>query len=435
MAPVSSDSRRTMKATLCFAASAIIGWPFSVLLAVPYVLEELCVRGQQVGAERGGNLVARRFGRLLKAALGSLPIALAILVIDSYFYGYLTFPPLNLLLYNLAGPGPELYGVEPASFYVQNLLLNFNVVAIFAFLSLPALAISRFVDQRRFGDWGRKRTPGTTRYPTLLAFRLAPAYVWFGVLTWQAHKEERFGFVAYPALAFSAATTVYLVRGWLEKVYVHFTHSPYRASRSSLFSTWTKSVLVTSALVSLMRILALFFYYHAPMDVAFHLQYHELPRLAISTWPDLYPTLAPHIERDNLTMAIAYHEEHVELDPLDSLTEKLRLCYGKEWYRFPTHFLIPEQVDVEFVKSEFDGILPKKWESREVRRASPLSGWWTKGVIEETRKVREGFNDLNKEEPDRYVSYTLKKTWGNLSLGTNMRFSPFRSLSQHAPTS
>jgi alpha-1,2-mannosyltransferase len=401
MAPVSSDSKRTLRATLCFAASAIVGWPFSVLLAVPFVFEELCVCGRQAAGAPGAtprNWVKGRFQRLLSAGSTASLIAFPVLAIDSYFYGYFTFPPLNLLVYNLAGPGPELYGVEPPTFYAHNLLLNFNVAAILALLSLPALAITKLFNHRRFGS----KTPvsGQSSTFSLLVVRLAPFYIWFGVLSSQPHKEERFGFPAYPLLAFAAATTVYFGRASLESAYVGYTRSLYRASRTSLFSTWTLSVLAASAIFSVSRILALYHYYHAPMDLMFHFQYSELPRLAVETWPSLYPALAPEIPKGNLTVAIIHHPEHIELDPLGTLD--LRLCYAKEWHRFPGHFLVPEQVDVEFVKSEFSGILPKKWEDGQGQRGTRL--WWGRERVQETRKIRPEFNDRNLEEVDRYVS-------------------------------
>jgi hypothetical protein len=41
---------------------------------------------------------------------------------------YRTSPTLNILLYNaIGGSGDELYGIEPASYYVKNLLLNMGV--------------------------------------------------------------------------------------------------------------------------------------------------------------------------------------------------------------------------------------------------------------------------------------------------------------------
>lgn len=69
----------------------------------------------------------------------------------------------------------------------------------------------------------------------MLAIRLAPLYVWMGILTLQAHKEERFMFPAYPILCFNAAVALYLIRGWFEVVYIHFTKSPYRVSACCSF--------------------------------------------------------------------------------------------------------------------------------------------------------------------------------------------------------
>jgi alpha-1,2-mannosyltransferase len=36
---------RTLSAVVCFAIGAVVGWPFSLLLAVPFVLEEVSVWG------------------------------------------------------------------------------------------------------------------------------------------------------------------------------------------------------------------------------------------------------------------------------------------------------------------------------------------------------------------------------------------------------
>lgn len=43
--PNKSDTRRTVLATFFFATGAIVGWPFSLLVSVPFVLEELFVFG------------------------------------------------------------------------------------------------------------------------------------------------------------------------------------------------------------------------------------------------------------------------------------------------------------------------------------------------------------------------------------------------------
>lgn len=59
--PVNASTQRTLYATLCFTTAAILGWPFSIILAVPFVAEELFIKG----AESSLN-TAKRIGRLLK---------------------------------------------------------------------------------------------------------------------------------------------------------------------------------------------------------------------------------------------------------------------------------------------------------------------------------------------------------------------------------
>jgi hypothetical protein len=54
------------------------------------------------------------------------------------------------------------------------------------------------------------------------------------------------------------------------------------------------------------------------------------------------------------------------MDILRSLNEEevpssgnINVCYGKEWHRFPSSFLFPDQrYRIKFIKSEFNGMLP-----------------------------------------------------------------------------
>jgi alpha-1,2-mannosyltransferase len=143
-----------------------------------------------------------------------------VVAIDSLFYGRLTITPWNIVKYNVfpdTARGPNLYGTEPWSFYLLNLTLNFNVILPLALVALPALAVTYAFDRKRLGAPGAPDQGGA--YETL-ALRLAPVYVWVGLLSAQAHKEERFMYPVYPLLCFNAAVTLYLMRGWMEKVYV-----------------------------------------------------------------------------------------------------------------------------------------------------------------------------------------------------------------------
>lgn len=167
-----------------------------------------------------------------------------------------------------------------------------------------------------------------------------------------------------------------------------------------------------SAFLSILRITAIYRYYHAPMDVLYHFQTYELPRLGVSRLPSSFPAVNQSIP---FSQAIDQLESQIDLSPLRQLN--LTLCYGKEWHRFPTSFLVPEQVRIEFIRSEFKGILPKHF-----------------GVVNGTRVVPEGFNDLNREEPDRYVRVFSLSLCQTMRLDLIRRPSRCRSQWRRAPT-
>jgi len=83
---------------------------------------------------------------------------------------------------------------------------------------------------------------------------------------------------------------------------------------------------------------------------------------------------------------------------LDS-KEMINVCVAKEWYRFPSSFFIPENLDegvkkqewrLRFLESEFKGQLPGQF-----NESLPLP--------QSTRYVDELFNDMNREVKQRYV--------------------------------
>lgn len=68
------------------------------------------------------------------------------------------------------------------------------------------------------------------------------------------------------------------------------------------------------------------------------------------------------------------------------------LCIGKEWYRFPSSFFVPDNISVKFIKSGFTGLLPGEFVSN---KNEWRSGMWL---------IPSGMNDLNKEEWTRYIN-------------------------------
>jgi alpha-1,2-mannosyltransferase len=302
------------------------------------------------------------------------------------------FTSLNIVKYNLFSRfGPDLYGTEPASYYFANLFLNFNIFTPLALASLPALAITYKYDFRRLGKTQMKPKVGESSPYLLLATRLAPFYIWLGILTLQKHKEERFMFPAYPLLCFNAAVTVFLVRGWLETIFVSITKSPYRASQSSMFSWFTLAAIIVPSILSIGRIIGIFKFYHAPLDVMHHFQYETLP----SVLKDLGFAPIPYPKG-------VYPKEgelpEWDLSPIAEMDPPITICYGAEWHRFPGSYLVPEGVEIQWIQSEFNGMMPRRWEPSE------NDGLWPRA---ETRVIRPGrFNGANQAsaEVGTYVS-------------------------------
>ena len=251
--------KRAYLATLFFALGAIVGWPFSAALGLPFVLEQLFLTGGDIAVGREAEkLRSKRWETILKAVATGATIAvrachplsivradqqIPVSMVDSWSYGRSTFPTLNIMLYNILSPsgGPELYGVSPPTFYLANLFLNFNFLLLLSLISLPALAVTYQFDHRRLGKTQQAPKAGQTSPYTLLAMRLVPFYLWLGILGAQAHKEERFFFPAYPLLCFNSAVGLYLVKGWMETLYIYMTKSPYRVSPQASRKTCAQS--------------------------------------------------------------------------------------------------------------------------------------------------------------------------------------------------
>ncbi len=159
-----------------------------------------------------------------------------------------------------------------------------------------------------------------------------------------------------------------------------------QASRSSLFRNFTLTVVLSASILSLCRIIAVRQYYGAPLSLPYPFQYEELPRLLNVTGH--LPVLPDDHEEG---------ETQIDLSPIKDFG--LKLCLGKEWHRFPGHYLVPDGIRVDFIKSEFNGLLPRHFD--EGPHTTNETDWW---LWPHTRVVPRGLNDLNIEEPSHYVS-------------------------------
>lgn len=70
------------------------------------------------------------------------------------------------------------------------------------------------------------------------------------------------------------------------------------------------------------------------------------------------------------------------------------VCLGKEWYRFPSSFHLPQGVRAKFIQSEFSGLLPGEFSEAHVG-SGVFPGAWI---------VPSGMNDENREDPGKYTA-------------------------------
>lgn len=305
--------------------SALVGWPFTGILVVPIFIDAL-LKGRKYVI----NFI--QYGLLSSAVI--MPI---VITVDSIYFGKLVFAAKNIVLYNVFSPhGPNLYGVEPFDFYIRNGIINFNYAFLMALAAIPLLAITKYF-----------RIP-TERleYTSLLGM-----YIWFIIFFSQPHKEERFLYPVYPLVLLNASVCSDLLQRWLHHLFYQRTCRHHL----DLNDAWWLLPVMFSCFLGMSRCILLYKAYSAPMTVSM-----ELARIA---------------NRDGLSDR-----------PLPS--HPVYLCVGKEWHRFPASYFLPDRWELQFIKSEFRGQLPK-----------PFSLG-----VNATRTIPTEMNDANREEPSRYLS-------------------------------
>lgn len=308
--------------------AVLCGWPYVGVLFIPFAVETLYTRGLiksiLVGAGIGGAVLAVE------------------LIVNFHYYQRWVLPAWNIAVYNVLSNETDstLYGTEPLSYYLLNLALNFNVVAL---LAAPAVLFVFALPSHY--ETGKLQ---------LVAY-LLPMYVWVAIMFTQAHKEERFLSPVYPLFCLAAAITLSAV---VYRIGRFFSHA--RAVGNGLTQLIVVGILGVYSLLSASRVVSNVVNFSAPLRVYQHLYANVLPN--------------PHAA--------------MLLDAPNAATPTVNLCLVKEWYRFPTSFFIPSNsTKVQFVKSSFSGLLPKPFEEHE-------NG---------TSIIPGAMNDQNREEPSRYV--------------------------------
>lgn len=274
---------------------------------------------------------------VIYALVAGISLISSLILVDSYFYGKFTLAPLNIVLYNVLNPGggPSLYGEEPWSYYVLNLFLNWNLVFPLATVSVFVVAAAVRVCYSKFRDW--------TKFSPLFFMQIS-LWLWMAIFFYQKHKEERFMFPVYFLICLSAALSLDCAnRLW--KFY--FSTS----KRRNYFDFFVLATIFAFSVASSSRIFALYRNYYAPFDV--------------------------------------YMAVNEKLNETSSSSASV--CVSKEWYRFPSSFFLPDNIRLNFVRSEFRGLLPKPYDDR-LR------------FPDVTRHIPGQMNNMNLEEPSRYVS-------------------------------
>lgn len=291
---------------LAITATLAIGWPFGVLVFVPLGIGVL-IREQK-------QIMAFIFLRIVPI---TILIQGLVMLVDFYFYGRLVSPSLNILLYNTQAGGDELYGVEPLSYYIKNLVLNFNYVAIAGAIGVLPLLWFGFSSSTWLEGW----------------MLMAPLYLWVGIVFPRPHKEERFLFPIYPCLCLGAAIfSVSFTQGLMNQLWGHLEQrrnesdkKPTRNLRTTVFIL--ALIWVPAASISWSRTIALSKYYTAPLHI-----YSQLPDVIAGG-------------------------KSTELIDSDKSSADV-VCTCGEWYRFPSSFYIESEV-FGFAPSTFTGQLPQ----------------------------------------------------------------------------
>uniref|UniRef100_A0A182MDP1 Mannosyltransferase n=1 Tax=Anopheles culicifacies TaxID=139723 RepID=A0A182MDP1_9DIPT len=221
------------------ALSGLIGWPFAVIVAIPFALEQLFWKRQIVPFVKNALLFGCMFG---------IPIVL----IDSVYFGKFTVAAWNIIHYNVfTSHGPDLYGVEPVMFYVKNLFLNHNITLVLS-VCYPVVVILA-------AALGVRNTKNRLS-PIRGLWVMTPLYLWLLVFVIQPHKEERFIFPVYPFFSLGTALL-------LDQTFSHMKR--YFGAAKSTFPNRLMgfAVLGIALFLGVTRMMASSIYYRAPMTI------------------------------------------------------------------------------------------------------------------------------------------------------------------------
>lgn len=348
------------------ALASLLGWVYVAAMAVPIALDILL-------SERG----VLTFAKYASASGACILIAMG--VVDSSYYGKPVLTPLNHLLYNVfpkEGAGSHIFGVESAMFYIINLFLNCNIAALLL-ASFPVLCVVQSVS-------GRLRFKQGKEYWERLRF-LSPPYLWLAILGNQPHKEERFLAPCYTFIALVASVA------FVDWIYVFLQIVPHEGGTTpnvalhkktdETFHDVSRAQMNVSSVAAIVKRSLTFVFTCAVTALG-------ASRIAMQITAFQAPLrLYGHLSRNELRGGSGPLNAPFEFA---SPQQEVSICIGKEWYRFPTSFFLPDKrFRVRFIRAGFTGLMPKPF--REHRGG--------------TRVIPQGMNEFNQEDPSQFYSW------------------------------
>ena len=199
----------------------------------------------------------------------------------------------------------------------------------------------------------------------MLLLKLSPFYLWLAIFILQAHKEERFLYVMYPLICFNAAITVVFLRD-LTKRFLARMPGISESGAAKLVSLGVKLGLVGCTLMGLSRWMALQQHYGGVQNI------------------------------------------YLRLNEVAPAQKDIRLCIGKEWYRFPSHYFLRSDIRLLWIDDGFHGQLPFYFEEKPQRQPQRTN---ISTLLDLFHAERPGsyapipagrFNDQNKASPYQF---------------------------------
>lgn len=174
-------------AILFISIAGFVCWPFSLVLILPLVVFALLKSLFPPKSTRlNGKFssMSTFFTLILTGISCAFFVPYFISQIDFLFYHKNVIFSYNLFSYNVLSNnvGPELFGLEDASYYLKNLLLNFHLILPIAALNLILI-------------------PSNVQ---LFSYKF-PLIIWLAIFQSQGHKEERFMYPVYHLISISFA--------------------------------------------------------------------------------------------------------------------------------------------------------------------------------------------------------------------------------------